>query len=215
MRAVALLVEETWIPAVDRRQVAKVFTLFGLGILSVILGILRADIAFMTVAVLLILSNSFSLEKAYRSIQWPIVVLLGTLISIGEALETTGLAKLISVGLYEFAKFFPLWISLFFLIVTSMLLSNVMNNAAVAVVFAPIAATFASFFDASLDPFLMGIAVGASSTFLTPIGHQSNAMIFGPGKYRFSDYWRMGLPLSIIVSVIATAIITAVWPFYS
>jgi len=210
----SLLIEETWIPALDKKQVTKVVTLFGAGILSVIFGILRTDIAFMTVAIMMILTKCLSLENAYKSIQWPIVVLLGTLIPVGEAMETTGLAKKISVEMYELTKFFPMWVSLYFLIVTSMLLSNLMNNAAVAVVFAPIAATFASFLEASIDPFLMGIAVGASTPFLTPIGHQSNALVFGPGKYRFSDYWRMGLPLTLIVSVIATIVITFVWPFF-
>lgn len=210
----ALLIEETWIPAVERKQVAKVLSFFSCAILAVIAGVLKADLAFMSAAILMILTNCISLEKAYASIQWPIVVLLGTLIPVGEAIETTGLAKMISVGIYEMTAFLPLWVSLFFLILASMLLSNVMNNAAVAVVFAPIAATFASFWNASIDPFLMGVAVGSSCTFLTPIGHQSNALIYGPGRYRFADFWKLGAPLSIIVSVVATAMITFVWPFF-
>ncbi len=210
----ALLIEETWVPGVDKRQVAKVFFLFGCAILSVIAGVLKADIAFMSAVILMILTNCISLEKAYASIQWPIVVLLGTLIPVGEAMETTGLAKSVSVGIYQLTVFFPLWVSLFFLILSSMLLSNIMNNAAVAVVFAPIAATFASFWQASIDPFLMGVAVGSSCTFLTPIGHQSNALIYGPGRYRFTDFWMLGAPLSAIVSIVATAMITFVWPFF-
>jgi di/tricarboxylate transporter len=94
-----------------------------------------------------------------------------------------------------------------------MLLSDVMNNAATAVVMAPIGISIAQGLGVNADPFLMAVAVGASSTYLTPIGHQSNLLVMGPGGYHFSDYWRMGLPLDILIVAVAVPLIVIVWPF--
>jgi di/tricarboxylate transporter len=153
-----------------------------------------------------------SLRQAYEGIDWPILVLLGAMIPVGQALETTGGAQLIADGLQQMAGELPLAVTLGILMVGAMLLSNVVNNAAAAVLVAPIAIVLAGQLGASGDPFLMATAVGASCAFLTPIGHQSNTLVMGPGGYRFGDYWRMGLPLSVIVVVVAVPLILWFWP---
>ncbi|MCH8155920.1 MAG: anion permease, partial [Proteobacteria bacterium] len=106
----------------------------------------------------------------------------------------------------------PIWAILALVMVVTMLLSDVMNNAATAVIMAPIGLGIAHGLGVSLDPFLMAVAVGASSTYLTPIGHQSNLLVMGPGGYRFGDYWRMGLPLDLIIVAVAVPLILWVWP---
>ena len=132
--------------------------------------------------------------------------------SVGEALETSGGADIIADALLRFGVEWPIVVSLVGLFLLSMLLSNVVNNAAAALLMAPIAASLANGFDASLDPFLMVVAVSASCAFLTPIGHQSNTLVLGPGGYRFGDYWKLGLPLSLVVMAAAIPAILWVWP---
>jgi len=138
-------------------------------------------------------------------------VLIATLIPVAGAIEKTGLAKLIAHSLYYYGQTLPLGMNLFFLITVAMLLSNLINNAAVALIFAPIALQMASDWSISADPFLMAIAVGSSCAFLTPIGHQSNTLVLGPGGYKFTDYWRMGLPLSALVAIFGTVFIMIFW----
>ena len=115
-------------------------------------------------------------------------------------------------ALIHFGGDLPSWAILAVVLVVAMFLSDVVNNAAAAVLMAPIAISVAARLDASADPFLMAVAVGSSAAFLTPIGHQSNILVMGPGGYRFSDYWRMGLPLEVIVVVVAVPLILLVWP---
>ncbi|MCH2455773.1 MAG: anion permease, partial [Idiomarina sp.] len=108
----------------------------------------------------------------------------------------------------------PEFVAVGLLLVVTMLLSNIVNNAAAAVLMAPIGISMANSFGASMDPFLMAVAIGAAVPFLTPIGHQSNILVMGPGGYSFSDYWRLGLPLSLLVSIVALVMIMLVWPLY-
>ncbi|EJP72907.1 MAG: transporter, Divalent Anion:Sodium Symporter family [SAR86 cluster bacterium SAR86B] len=147
----------------------------------------------------------------YRDIEWPIVVLLATMIPIGVAIESTGLSSTISsaisgmaIGLDQF------WILLIILI-TTMLITDIINNAATAVIMAPISVGIANQLGYSIEPFLMVVAVGASCAFLTPIGHQCNTVVMGPGNYKFSDYWKMGLPLDILIILISIPMILFVW----
>ena len=140
------------------------------------------------------------------------IILLGSLIPLGQALETSGGTGLIAENLISLSAGFSAVVALVLLMVITMTLSDVMNNAATAVIAAPIAIQVASGLGVSADPFLMAVAVAASSAFLTPIGHKNNTLIMGPGGYKFGDYWRMGLPLEILVVAVSVPMILLVWP---
>jgi len=153
-----------------------------------------------------------SVREVYHTIDWPVIVLLGALIPVAGAMESTGAADLVASFLLDtFAQGRPV-IALIVVLVLSMTLSDFMNNAATAAVMCPIAIGTAAQLNASADPFLMAVAVGASCAFLTPIGHQNNTLILGPGGFRFGDYWRLGLPLELIVIAVAVPTILMVWP---
>jgi di/tricarboxylate transporter len=145
-------------------------------------------------------------------VDWPVVVLLGALIPVATAMQTTGAADLLAAVLLDgIAQGRPI-LALALILILSMTLSDFMNNAATAAVMCPVAIGTADQLGASADPFLMAVAVGASCAFLTPIGHQNNTLILGPGGFRFGDYWRLGLPLELIVIVTAVPVILLVWP---
>ncbi|MGP1257054.1 MAG: SLC13 family permease [Kiloniellales bacterium] len=189
----------------------------GLGIFAVavglvVFGLLPPHIAFTGAAVAVVLAGELQLRDIYESIDWPIVVLLGAMIPVGQALETSGGSMVIAQPILDLGESAPVWLILALLMAVTMLLSDVMNNAATAVLMAPIGIEIANGLGYSLDPFLMAVAVGASSTYLTPIGHQSNLLVMGPGGYRFGDYARMGLPLDLLILIVAVPVILAVWP---
>ncbi|MGM0522361.1 MAG: SLC13 family permease, partial [Pseudomonadota bacterium] len=186
--------------------------IFALAIVAMLLDILPTAVALSTAALVSLLVGVLPLREAYQAIDGPVIVLLGTMIPVGQALETSGGAALIADTLLHFGSEWPIVMTLTGLFILSMVLSNVVNNAAAAVLMAPIAASLAKGFDASLDPFLMVVAVSASCAFLTPIGHQSNTLVLGPGGYRFGDFWKLGLPLSMVVMVVAIPMILWVWP---
>jgi len=185
---------------------------FVAALILAITGLLPVYVAFSVAVVVLVLSNVVSLREVYASIDWPVIVLLASMIPLGSALETTGGTDLIAAGILALAGGWGPMGLLALLLVVTMTLSDVMNNAATAVVMAPIAATLANQLGLNMDPFLMAVAVGASCAFLTPIGHQNNVLVMGPGGYRFGDFWRMGLPLEIIIVAIAVPLIGFVWP---
>jgi di/tricarboxylate transporter len=194
------------------RQVLLAVGIFVAAMVLSALNLLPVQIAFVGAAVAMVLTGLVPLGDIYTSVDWPIVVLLGAMFPLGHALETTGGAQLIAGKLLLLADRFPPAVTLAVLLVGTMLLSNVVNNAAAAVLMAPIAITLAQGMAVSVDPLLMAVAVGASCAFLTPVGHQSNALVMAPGGYRFGDYWRLGLPLSLLVTVAAVPLILAVWP---
>jgi di/tricarboxylate transporter len=130
---------------------------------------------------------------------------------LGQALENTGGAQLIADQLLLVSDHFPPYATIAILMVGTMLLSNVVNNAAAAVLMAPIAISLAQGMEVSVDPLLMAVAIGASCAFLTPVGHQSNALVMAPGGYRFGDYWRLGLPLSVLTIIMAVPLIMFFW----
>ena len=185
--------------------------IFAAGIAATATGLVPAQIAFATVVGLLVVLRMVSLQEAYNSIEWPIIVLLGFLIPVGEALQTTGAAQTITVGVLENAAALPAWAVIASIMVISMLLSDLVHNTPTAVLMCPIAFSLAGSLGYSPDAFLMAVAVGAASPYLTPIGHQSNTLVMGPGGYRFSDYWRMGLPLDFVIVSVATPMIVWVW----
>ncbi|MDX9709210.1 MAG: SLC13 family permease [Trichloromonas sp.] len=163
-------------------------------------------------ALLLVLTRVLSAREAYAAIELPVIVLLAALIPLGEALETSGGARLIAEELLTFARGASPTAALALLTAATMLLSNVVNNTAAAILTAPIALGLAERLGISADPLLMGVAIGASCAFLTPIGHQSNTLVMEPGGYRFGDYWRMGLPLSLLLLAVAVPLIPASGP---
>ncbi len=150
-------------------------------------------------------------SNLYRHIEWPIVIMLGAMIPIGQALESTGITALIATEVVSLAGDLHIfWILMIILIIT-MLITDVINNAATAVIMAPFSANIALQLGQPLEPFLMVVAVGASCAFLTPIGHQCNTLVMGPGNYKFSDYWRLGLPLDILIVLASIPMILFVW----
>lgn len=176
------------------------------------LGVVPVAIAFFAAAVLIILSGSLTLREVYASIEWPILVMLGALIPVSEAVRTTGGTDLIAAGLSLLAQGLPPIGALALILVAAMAVTPFLNNAATVLVMAPIAATLATRLNYNVEPFLMAAALGAASDFLTPFGHQCNTLVMGPGGYKMQDYVRLGLPLSAIVIVVGTAAIAMFWP---
>jgi len=185
---------------------------FSAAILAASFGIVYLPIALGCVVALMALFNIVPLREIYDSIEWPVIVLLGCMIPIGSALQSTGGTALIANGIVDLSAGFSPVAVLALLIIVTMTLSDVMNNTATAVIAAPIAVEIAARLNVSPDPFLMGVAVGASCAFLTPIGHKNNTLIMGPGGYRFGDYWRMGLPLEVLIVAVSIPMIMWVWP---
>ncbi len=181
------------------------------GILAAAFGLLTVPLAFATCCLVLVLMKAISLRDAYRSIEWPVIVLLGCLIPIGESLHSTGTTELISQSIYYIALDAPLWVLVGMLVVISMILSDLIHNSPTAVLMAPLAISLAEIMDMSADPLLMAVAVGAASPYLTPIGHQSNTLVMGPGGYQFGDYWRMGLPLDVVIVGVSVPMILWIW----
>ncbi len=189
-----------------------VIAIFAAAIAAASFGLVPIHIAFGIAIVLLVASDLMNVRELYDGIDWSVIVLLGALIPVGGALQTTGATTLIADGVLNLTAGLPAAAVLVIVMVVTMTLSDILNNAATAVVMAPIAATIAQRLGVDPDPFLMAIAVAASCAFLTPIGHQNNALILGPGGYRFGDYWRLGLPLEILVIAVAVPVILVIWP---
>lgn len=194
------------------RRLVVAGLLFGTALLLAATSVLPVHVAFVAAALLMVLFRVLSLREAYASIDWSVLVLLGTMIPVGQALETTGGAQLIADGLLLVAGGLPSWATLLAVLVGTMFLSDIINNAAAAVLMAPIAVQVAHGLEASPDPFLMSVAIGASCAFLTPIGHQSNTLVMGPGGYRFGDYWRMGLALEALIVMVSIPMLLWFWP---
>lgn len=186
--------------------------LFLAAIAATTLGWVTMPIALGCVVIGYVLFGVLGLDELYTSIDWPVIVLLGAMIPLGLALDTTGGSALIAGALARITQGYPAWVALVLLMAATMFLSDVLNNNATTILAAPIGIRLAEQLGVSPDPFLMGVAVAASCAFLTPIGHQNNTLILGPGGYRFGDYWRMGLPLEIIVMAVAVPMLLIVWP---
>lgn len=180
-------------------------------IVLIVSGLLAPPVALIACAVAMVLVRLMDTGEAYRAIDWPVIVLLAAMIPVGQALEATGGAALIADQILAVAQGQAAWVGVTIILVGTMLLSNVVNNAAAAILVAPIALGIASQLGLASDAVLMAVAVGASCAFLTPIGHQSNALVMEPAGYRFGDYWRLGLPLSMVVTVVGVPMILWVW----
>jgi di/tricarboxylate transporter len=161
----------------------------------------------------MLLSGIVRPTEAYDSIDWSVIVLLGAMIPVGEALQTSGAAALIAqqiLGIADSAG--PRGVLAAVLLLT-MMITPVLNNAATVVIMAPIVLSMATTLAIAPDAFLMAVAIGASSNFLTPFGHNNNTIIMGAGGYRFGDYWRVGLGLEVIVFILSLLMLPMIWPF--
>lgn len=186
--------------------------IFAAAVAASALGLLYLPVALGLVAMAYVLLRILPVAELYSHIAWPVVVLLGSMIPLGAALETSGGTELLAGALLSLTEGLPAWAVLTVLMVVTMTLSDVLNNTATTIVAAPVGIEMARALDASADPFLMAVAVAASAAFLTPIGHKNNTLILGPGGYRFGDYWRMGLPLEVLIIAVSIPMILLVWP---
>lgn len=186
--------------------------LFAAAIGTTVLGWTTVPVAFTACAGIMLFVGMVNLRELYDAIDWPIIVLLGATIPLGIALENTGTAQLVADTLLGLGADLPPAAAIAILLAGTMLLSNVVNNAAAAVLMAPIAISLARGLGVAVDPLLMAVAIGGALPFLTPIGHQSNVLVIGPGGYSFGDYWKLGLPLSLLTFVLAVPLILFAWP---
>lgn len=194
------------------RNVVLASAIFAAALALIAVELVPAATALVAAALVMVLTGLISPTEIYKSIDMPVIVLLAAMLPIGGALESTGGSELIAGGLLQIARSAPPAATMAILMIAVMLLSNVVNNAAAAVLAAPVAINLASRMECSADPFLMAVAVGASCAFLTPIGHQSNTLVMVPGGYKFGDYWRLGLPLAILVVACGVPMILWFWP---
>ena len=175
-------------------------------------GLLPASASFAIGVLLMGVSGIIAPRKLYDAVDWPVIVLLASLIPVAGAMASTGTADLLANALLnELAQGTPV-IAMILLLVITMTMSDFMNNAATAAVMCPIALSGAQQLGVSSDPFLMAVAIGASCAFLTPIGHQNNTLILGPGGLKFGDYWRLGLPMEILVVAVSVPMMLIIWP---
>lgn len=195
-----------------QRKVIPALLVFAGAIAMGVAGFVTLPIAFLIAIGIFILMNIISVREIYDEVDWPVIVLLGSMIPVGRALESTGTTDWMANAILNITAGLPPAALLAMILIVTMFLSDIINNAATALVMAPISVSIANSFGVSNDAFLMAVAVGASCAFLTPIGHQSNTLVMGPGGYRFGDYWRMGLPLEIIIIVVSVPMLLIVWP---
>ena len=196
----------------DRRKAWTAGAIMACAVGGAALGLLLAAISFALGVLASMAFRTIPLRSVYESIDWPVIVLLGALIPVAGAMESTGTADLIARALLDGVAQGNAIVALILVLVVTMFLSDLMNNAATAAVMCPIGIGTAAALGANADAFLMAVAIGASCAFLTPIGHQNNTLILGPGGFRFGDYWRLGLPLELLVAAVSIPLILLVWP---
>jgi len=197
---------------IQRRKAALAIGLFLGAIALSVSGLLYLPVALASCVIAFAVLGIVSGREIYESVEWKVIVLLASLIPLGVALENSGGTQLIAQLIVSQTEGWPHWAILTVLVMVTMTLSDFLNNVATALIAAPIGLDVANAIGVAPDPFLMGVAVAASCAFLTPIGHKNNTIIMGPGGYRFGDYWRMGLPLEILVVAISVPAILYFWP---
>jgi di/tricarboxylate transporter len=194
----------TWLP----------IAILGVAMFATALGLVPVAVAFFAAAGVILTVGALPVREAYEHIEWPILIMLGALIPVSDSLRSTGASDVIATWLSHTAATLPPWGAVALILVAAMAVTPFLNNAATVLVMAPIAATFAGDLGYRPEAFLMATAVGAGCDFLTPIGHQCNTLVLGPGGYRFGDYARLGAPLSVLVLVLGTPLLLWVWPLH-
>ncbi|WP_075172714.1 SLC13 family permease [Neptunomonas phycophila] len=194
------------------KKIAISLAIFTVAIALGMAKILPLAIVFCLAVIVYLLLDILPVRNLYDAIDWPVIILLSAMIPVGSALQSTGLTELLATQVLTLTQGMPVYLIIGLVLVVTMFLSDIINNAATAVIMAPLAYGIAMGLGVSADPFFMAVAVGASCAFLTPIGHQSNTLVLGPGGYAFGDYWRMGLPLEIMIVLLAVPLILLVWP---
>ncbi len=207
-----LALAERGLSVTQRKKAWIAASVFAGAIIAASLGLVYLPLALAAVVVIYVGLKIVPLSQIYESVEWPVIVLLGSMIPIGVALESSGGTEIIARAIVNLAEGLPVEAVLAILMIVTMTLSDVLNNVATALIAAPIGVDIANHYNASPDAFLMAVAVAASCAFLTPIGHKNNTIIMGPGGYKFGDYWRMGLPLEILVILVGLPAILYFWP---
>jgi di/tricarboxylate transporter len=208
-----LPLRERHLPLAQRHKAPLAVGLFAAAIAVASLGFVALPAALAAVCLAYVATGIVPAREVYSAIEWPVIVLIGSLLPIGMALESSGGTALLAHNILGLAEGYGPAVVLALLMIVTMTLADVLNNVATTVIAAPIAINVAQGLGVSPDPFLMAVAVAASCSFLTPIGHKNNTLIMGPGGYRFGDYWRMGLPLEILVVIVSLPAIMLFWPF--
>jgi len=185
---------------------------FGAAIALTSLGVLELPVALGCAIVAMAVAGLLNIRELYEAIDWPVIILLASMIPLGDALETTGLTTVIAGAIAGFSAAHGPVAALLLVFLVTMLATDVINNAATVVIMAPVAVSTASLLAVNPDTFLMAVAIAASCAFLTPIGHQNNTLVMGPGGYNFGDYWRMGLPLQFIIVAMGIPLLLFWWP---
>lgn len=198
------------IPSPRKAWLAAIIMLAAVAVAA--LGLLPAAVAFAAGVLVSMVVRTVPPRAVYDAVDWPVIVLLAALIPVAGAMETTGAADLIARFFLDSVAQGDAVVGLALILVVTMFLSDLMNNAATAAVMCPIALGTASALQVSPDAYLMAVAIGASCAFLTPIGHQNNTLILGPGGFRFGDYWRLGLPLEVLVCAVSIPMLLLIWP---
>jgi di/tricarboxylate transporter len=195
-----------------RRHAFVPVIILAVAMVAIALDLVPATVGFFGAATLLVLFRTINLRDLYETVEWPIIVLLGCLIPVSDAIRSTGGTELLAGWLSHVGQFLPGYGALAMVMVAAMLVTPFLNNAATVLVMGPVAASLAVQLGLGVDAFLMAVAIGAACDFLTPIGHQCNTLVMGPGGYSFTDYWRLGLPLSFIVVIVGVPLIMLFWP---
>lgn len=195
-----------------RRRAVIPLLILALAMATTAVGLAPVAVAFFAAALGMVVFRAIPLTDIYKSVDGPILVMLAALIPVSDSLRTSGGSDLIAGWLGAVAMNLPAWGALGLILVSAMAVTPFLNNAATVLVMAPIAASFATSLGFRPEAFLMAVAIGAGCDFLTPVGHQCNTLVFGPGGYRFSDYPRLGLPLSALIILVSVPALLLVWP---
>lgn len=212
MRCIPLKEEEVALNIKENKkeQIITV-SIFFASIIMVMFSIIPVQISFLMAALLLVILNVVSPREFYDSIEWPTLIMLGSLFALGTAIEVSGSSDTIASLLSSVANKYDMWVIITIFMIITIILTNIINGKASTILMAPIALSVASNLNLNIDPLLIAIAIGASTSFITPISHQSNLIVMGPGGYKFKDYWKLGLPLTIIAIVVGVPLIMLFW----
>ena len=203
---------ERGLKLLQRRKWGIATISFLIGIVSTSIGIIDMTVALGLIALVYVVVGIVPVTELYESVEWPVIILVGSMIPIGIAMESSGITSLMAREIVISTKETPVFLILLIIMIVTMTLSDILNNVATVLIAAPIALEVAEGLNANPDTFLMAVAVSASCAFLSPIGHKNNTIIMGPGGYRFGDYWKMGLPLEVLVLAVGLPMILLVWP---